>query len=123
MALYKGYNTVGLKSNSVRLTDAELIKRDLINHFYIRRGEKLMNPDFGTIIWDSLFEPFTELLRNNIVEDVTRIANSDPRLTVESVLVDQYDNGLILEVRVMYANTNETETLKLTFDRNSSMSA
>lgn len=117
MALYKGYNTVGLKSNSVRLTDAELIKRDLINHFYIRRGEKLMNPDFGTIIWESLYEPFTETLRNAIIEDVTRIANYDPRLKVESVLVDQFEQGLILELRLIYSNTNELETLRLTFDR------
>ena len=33
-----------------RLTDAELIKRDLLNHFAIRKGEKLENPNFGTII-------------------------------------------------------------------------
>ena len=117
MALYRGYNTVGNKTNSVSLTDAELIKRDLINHFYIRRGEKLMNPDFGTIIWDSLYDPFTETLRNAIVEDVTRIANYDPRLKVESVMVDQYEQGLILELRLIYSNTNELETLQLTFDR------
>lgn len=117
MALYRGYNTVGASNNNTRLTDADLIKRDLINHFYIRRGEKLMNPDFGTIIWDSLFEPFTENLRNQIVEDVTRVANSDPRLRVESILVDQIEQGLILEVRLLYTNTNEVETLQLTFDR------
>lgn len=116
MALYKGYSTK-LGNNKVRITDADLIKQDLINHFNIRRGEKLMNPDFGTIIWDSLFEPLTEQLRNQIIEDVTRIANNDPRLKVESILVDQYDNGLILEVRLLYVNTNETENLRLTFDR------
>lgn len=117
MALYNGYSTVSAKNNNVRLTDTDLIKQDLINHFNIRRGEKLMNPDFGTIIWDSLFEPFTETLRNNIYDDVTRIANSDPRLVVESVLVDQFDNGLILELRLLYVSTNQVENLKLTFDR------
>lgn len=117
MALYNGYSTIAAKGNNVRLTDTDLIKQDLINHFNIRRGEKLMNPDFGTIIWDSLFEPFTETLRNNIYDDVTRIANNDPRLLVESVLVDQFDNGLILELRLLYTSTNQVETLKLTFDR------
>lgn len=117
MALYNGYSTIAAKGNNVRLTDTDLIKQDLINHFNIRRGEKLMNPDFGTIIWDSLFEPFTEILRNNIYDDVTRIANNDPRLLVESVLVDQFDNGLILELRLLYTSTNQVETLKLTFDR------
>lgn len=121
MAIYKGYSTINGKINGkVRLTDAELIKQDLINHFNIRRGEKLMNPDFGTIIWDSLYEPFTEQLKSQIIEDVTRVANSDPRLQVESILVDQFDNGLILELRLLYANTNMIETLKLTFDRTAS---
>lgn len=117
MALYKGYSTKQPANHKVSLTDADLIKQDLINHFNIRRGEKLMNPDFGTIVWDSLFEPMTEQLRNQIIEDVTRIANNDPRLKVDSILVDQFDNGLILELRLLYANTNEVENLRLTFDR------
>lgn len=119
MALYKGYSTVGNIGTKVRLTDADLVKQDLINHFNIRRGEKLMNPDFGTIVWDSLFEPFTDQLRDQIVEDVNRIASYDPRLIVDSVLVDQYDNGLILELRLVYANTNEVENLRLNFSRSS----
>lgn len=121
MAIYNGYSTVNQTSKKVRLTDAELIKQDLINHFYIRRGEKLMNPNFGTIIWDSLFEPFTEQLKTSIVDDVTRIANYDPRLKVESILVDSYDNGIILELRLIYSNTNEAETLKLSFDKNATV--
>lgn len=117
MSLYRGYNTIDAKKNQTSLVDTELIKRDLINHFYIRRGEKLMNPDFGTIIWDSLFEPLTETLKANIINDVTRIANADPRLKVESIMVDQFDNGLILELRLIYSNSNEVETLRLTFDK------
>ena len=116
MSLYRGYSTKS-GSRKTRLHDSDLIKQDLINHFNIRRGEKLMNPDFGTIIWDSLFEPFTEQLKTSIIEDVTRIVGYDPRLKVDSVLVDQYDNGLILELRLLYTNTNELENLKLNFDR------
>jgi len=117
MALYKGYSTVGNTGTKVQLVDADLVKQDLINHFNIRRGEKLMNPNFGTIVWDSLFEPFTEQLKDQIIDDVTRIASYDPRLKIDSVLVDQFDNGLILELRLLYSNTNETENLRLTFDR------
>lgn len=121
MALYNGYSTINAGiSHKVRLTDSELIKQDLINHFNIRRGEKLMNPDFGTIIWDSLFEPMTEQLKNQIIEDVTRVAKSDPRLVVESIMVDSYDNGILLELRLIYANTNEVENLRLVFDKSAS---
>lgn len=117
MALYVGYSTID-QNKSVTLTDADLIKRDLINHFHIRRGEKLMNPNFGTIIWDSIFEPFTEQLKVAIVDDVTRIARYDPRLQVDQILVDQFEHGILIELRLNYVSTNETETLKLIFDRN-----
>lgn len=116
MALYVGYSTID-QIKSVNLTDADLIKRDLINHFHIRRGEKLMNPNFGTIIWDSIFEPFTEQLKTAIVDDVTRIARYDPRLRVDQILVDQFEHGILIELRLEYVDSNELETLKLIFDR------
>jgi phage baseplate assembly protein W len=117
MALYKGYSTVNNDTTKTRLEDAELIKRDLANHFNIRKGEKLMRPGFGTIIWDALFEPLTEDLRDAIVEDVTQIVNYDPRLIVEGILVDEYEQGILVEARVRYRNTNQVETLKLLFDQ------
>ena len=51
---YKGFSSQETKSN-FKLYDIDLVKQDIINHFYIRKGEKLMNPDFGTVIWDLLF--------------------------------------------------------------------
>ena len=55
----KGFSTVSLDTENFSLYDLDLIKQDLINHFYVRQGERLMNPTFGTIIWDLLFEPLT----------------------------------------------------------------
>jgi len=119
MALYRGYNTVGNKSTKTRLEDSELIKRDLINHFNIRKGEKLMNIDFGTIIWDVLFDPLTDDLRDRIVEDVTEIVNYDPRLVAESILVDEYEHGILIEIRILFRDSNQSETMRFSFDQNS----
>ena len=119
MALYKGYNTVDNKTTKTRLADVELIKRDLLNHFNIRKGEKLMRPNFGTIIWDALFEPMTEDLRDAIVEDVSRIINYDPRIIVESILVDEYEQGILIEARLRYSGNNQVEVLRLQFDQSS----
>jgi len=119
MAIYKGYNTVDNTTNKIRLEDAELIKRDLLNHFQIRKGEKLMRPDFGTIIWDALFEPMTEDLRDAIVEDVIEVIKYDPRIVAEKVLVDEYENGILVEATVKYSNLNQSENLRFLFDQNS----
>lgn len=118
MALYKGYNTVDNNTTKTRLEDAELIKRDLINHFNIRKGEKLMRPDFGTIIWDALFEPLTEDLRDAIVEDVLEIIGYDPRIVADKVLVDEYENGILVEAQIRYSNLNQSENLRFLFDQN-----
>ena len=59
MITYRGFST-NLNAKKYSVTDFVLAKQDLINYFNIRKGEKLMNPEFGTIIWDMLFEPLTE---------------------------------------------------------------
>ena len=59
MTKFRGFNTVN-QVKKFRLTDLDLVKRDLLNHFQIRKGEKLMNPAFGSIIWNMLFEPLTD---------------------------------------------------------------
>ena len=58
--MYRGISTVNEANSSFALYDIGLIKQDLLNHFHIRQGEKLENPEFGTIIWDILFDPLTD---------------------------------------------------------------
>lgn len=113
--IYKGFSTVGRK-NKFRLTDYELAKQDLINHFYIRKGEKLMHPNYGTIIWNVLFEQFTEQVKSAIKADVMAIVTSDPRLAVDNVVIKEYLQGIELSLDLRYIVTNQTETLNLLFD-------
>ena len=57
---YVGYSSVNNDSGITKLYDFDLIKQDIINHFHTRKGERVMNPTFGTIIWDVIFDPFTD---------------------------------------------------------------
>ena len=90
---------------------------DLINQFYIRKGEKLENPDFGTIIWDMLYEPLTEQVKSLIVNDVTTIVNSDPRIKSIQTIVTQVEQGLQIELTLMYVPYNIQETMQFKFDQ------
>ena len=101
--------------------DLALIKQDLINHFHIRQGEKLENPEFGTIIWDVLFEPLTENLKQAIQTDVTRIVNYDPRVQVESIVIDSFESGIRIECELFYIPYNISEKLQFTFDQNNGL--
>jgi phage baseplate assembly protein W len=99
------------------LYDFELIKQDLLNHFYTRQGERLMNPTFGTIIWDLLFEPLTEHVKNLILQNVNEIINYDPRIRAENVIVTQYESGIQIQCSLTYMPYNMTQSMQLRFDQ------
>jgi phage baseplate assembly protein W len=118
MITYSGFSTK-VNAKRYKLNDFELVKQDLINYFSIRRGEKLMQPTFGTIIWEMLFEPLSQDTEQLIVQDINKIAGYDPRLTIAQVAIAQQDTGLLIDLTLVYNPTNQTAQLSLNFDRNS----
>ena len=115
MAQYNGFSTVN-RSKHYRITDFELVKQDLTNHFSIRKGEKLMNPDFGTIIWDTIFEPLNESVKAMVMEDIKRIIASEPRVAAENVILTEFDRGLQIQIDLLYIPANQRSQLTLQFD-------
>ena len=92
-----------------------------MNHFYIRKGEKLENPNFGTIIWDMIFENFTDEVKTLISKDVEDIINYDPRIAINAVLVDSTDQGIRIEADIVYIPFNVNERMTFDFDRSNSI--
>jgi phage baseplate assembly protein W len=93
----------------------------LINHFYIRKGEKLENPEFGTVIWDMLFEPFTPDVKEIIAKDVEAIINYDPRFSVTEINIDSTDQGMRIQADLVYIPFNINERMTLNFDKNNNV--
>jgi phage baseplate assembly protein W len=118
MTTYLGFSTYN-RVRKFTLTDFELVRQDLFNHFSIRRGEKLMNPKFGTVIWDLLFEPLTDDVREVIISDIKNVVNYDPRIEAESVVVTEFNHGIQIELELRYVLTSQVENLALRFDRSS----
>lgn len=114
---YRGFSTVNTNTENFALYDFELIKQDIINHFHIRQGEKLSDPTFGTIIWDVLFEPFTNDVKTAIIENVTKICNYDQRVRVEEILVDTYESGIEISCTLSYLPYNISEQMLFRFDQ------
>jgi phage baseplate assembly protein W len=117
---YKGFSSRQTKKN-YKLYDLDLVKQDLINHFYIRKGEKLENPDFGTVIWDMLFEQFNENVKEIIAKDVEDIINYDPRIVVNEVQVDSTDQGIRIQADIIYVPFNINERMIFDFDKKNSV--
>ena len=113
---YRGISTVNNDNTKFGLFDIGLIKQDIINHFHIPKGEKLENPNFGTIIWDVIQDPLTSELEEAIEQDVLDIINTDPRVSATTVQIVPFESGLQIEVELEYLTYNVSETLRLTFD-------
>jgi phage baseplate assembly protein W len=117
IAVYKGFSTVNNNFGSSKLTDTDLIKRDLLNHFAIRKGEKLMNGEFGTSLRDLIMDPLTDETKAIVIQEVNAVIENDPRVRSEGITLDEYENGLQIEMSVRYVIDNQVENLVVRFDR------
>lgn len=114
--LYKGYSSYEYeKTKQFKLADIELVKMDLLNHIYTRRGERVMMPTFGTRIPDMAFEPLDDITLDIIRNDLISVFNFDPRVEVLDLqVVPDYDNNSILAAaRLLYIELNMVDTLEL----------
>jgi len=114
---YRGFSSLSTETDSFVLYDLALIKQDIINHFHIRQGERLMNPEFGTIIWDVIFEPLTENLKDLILQNIETIINYDPRVRADNLIVTSYESGIQIECDLIYLPYNISESLRFRFDQ------
>lgn len=115
MSTYKGFSTVGRRFR-FRLTDFELAKQDFINHLHIRQGEKLMNAEFGTTIWDLLFENMSQSLRAELTAEIERVASSDPRFKVQNISIVEFEQGIQAAMDILYSGALQPTTLRLAFE-------
>jgi phage baseplate assembly protein W len=114
---YRGFSSVNANAVDTRLYDFDLVKQDIINQFNTKKGERLMNPNFGSIIWNLLMEPMTDAVRTALSEDINRICNSDPRVIPTQINMREYESGYLLELTLTLNGTDQSANLRLTFDQ------
>jgi phage baseplate assembly protein W len=114
---YKGFSTANDTSMTAKIYDFELIQQDVMNMFQTKKGERVMNPEFGTVIWSLIYEPFTADIKQLISEDVTRILNYDPRVTPTQINIQEAETGLIIEATLYYKQQDVSELMKFSFDK------
>lgn len=120
MAIYRGFSTVS--SNSQKkfvLTDNDLIKQDLLNAFKVRRGSRVMQPNFGCIVWEKIFENISPSDVDDIVANMKSIVNNDPRVSLVSIDVNPSVNDLVVTLVLQYTSTNQLEQMTIIFTENS----
>jgi phage baseplate assembly protein W len=119
--IYRGISTIDSNISNTSRYDIALIRQDVINSLNIRQGEKINNPTFGSIIWDHLYEPLTEALKDRITANTRAVVEADPRVRLEEFAVDSKDYGLMIIVSLRYIKYNVSETLRLNFDQQNNL--
>jgi len=117
---FRGFSSRADRSN-YKLYDFELIKQDLINRLSVRKGERVENPDFGTIIYDVLFEPLTDATKQAVADDIAQNLNADPRISTREILVSETEHGISIQATITYIPYNITEKLTFSFDENAAL--
>ena len=103
---YKGLPSPLVKGPGGYLQTAytrRIIKSSIYNILSTRKGERVMVPEFGTGLYDLLFEPLdpitTKLAQNIVTEDIQRW---EPRVTLIEANVTTDDTEQSMSIRVRY---------------------
>jgi phage baseplate assembly protein W len=115
---FKGFASPIVGKTQV-LYDVELVKKDLINHFNTKKGERVMDVDYGFIGWDLLFEVDRPGNAQLLEADARNIVSQDPRLQLLSIQVLNVDYGYRIDMVLRYVQLNSVEELSLVFDNRS----
>lgn len=125
MRKFKGFSTVGKQFGNFKLYDIELAKRDLLNELYTRKGERIMSPEFGSIIWDLLFDPMSVETNELIEQDMQRILTKDPRLELRQLSITENVDTQLITVAIIlnYVPTATLTELVAIFNRDTALSS
>ena len=110
-----GFNTIN-QYKKFTLTDFPLIKQDLLNAFNIRQGELPGRPEYGTLLWNFLFENQVEELQNDIVAEIQRVAGGDPRVFISDIQVFPQENGILIQIELTVTPSTDASRLAIFFD-------
>jgi len=107
----------------ISLKNYESIKRSVRNIISTNKGERPLNPDFGSNVRSLLFEPDSDLIRIALEQEIIiQLRNFEPRIEIVSVVVTNTsaeidNNELNVEIQFTPINSQETVTLNVILER------
>lgn len=113
--IFRGFSTVDTVKAPFSLSDMELVKRDLLNEFNTRKGERVMRPNFGCIVWDLLMNPEDTFTESDVKQDIARIIDKDTRVELINITLFTSGHAIRAEVELRYVILNSEDTLFLEF--------
>jgi len=117
--IYKGFSTIGKIRPPYTVTNGEAVKRDLLNELYTRKGERVMRPGYGTIIYDLIMNPLDDYVEEEVKEEVIRVCTKDPRVDVSEIFTQTLDHTIRVQVQLVLKPFLDEETLLVEYTQSS----
>ena len=103
--------------NTETLYDVELVKKDLLNHFNTKKGERVMDTEYGCIAWDLIFDLDNQNNKSILETDIRRILDTEPRVSLVNLVINSIQGGLEAYISLKYVYLENVEELYVKFDR------
>lgn len=114
---YKGFSSrkAARPNGSFSITNKDVINEDLMNHIFTEYWERSHMPSFGTRIPTLVFEPNDEEVRDIVREDLTKVFNYDPRVTLVDLQILSFpdNNAIVAIASLFYIELKVTGDLKI----------
>lgn len=114
---FRGFSTKRFyaEKKTFSVTDLDLVKEDIINHLYTRKGERVNMPNFGTRIPELVFEPIDDDTLAVIREDISHVLSYEKRVKLIDLLIfpDPDTNSILVRLLLEYVGTGERTELSL----------
>lgn len=84
--------------------DILAIKNSLRNIFTTKKGEKLLNPTFGSAFEQYLFEPVNETIANIMGKDILEtIQNLEDRIIIDKIKIETFPDENLYKIQIIYS--------------------
>ncbi len=99
-----GLGTDTVEANDIIVdNDIEAIKNSIRNIFTTRKGQKILNPEFGSSLEQYLFQPVNEIYGRAIGQEIyDTIQVYEPRIEVTKVKIDPFPDENTYKISVAY---------------------
>ena len=109
--VYNGFSTRDKVRVPYTKVNADLVKTDILNELYTRKGERVMRPNYGTSIHDMIMNPLDEYVVSEVEEEISRIIQKDPRVTLDNIFMSVVDHTIRAQVQLTILPFLDEETL------------
>jgi phage baseplate assembly protein W len=106
-------------SGDVRpIVNETAVKRAISNLVLTKRGSKPFRPDYGTRIYDFLFDSQDVFVENEIKVHLKEVIEKfEPRVSITNIDVKFEDFGIKIQIDLIILNVNQLVQIPLTISR------